>query len=199
MAYQESKSIGRTFHDLAVREVVEQRGLRRAIAVLAFVVATSLAAQVAVPLPWTEVPMTLQPMLVILAGAVLGPWLGATAMALYLSVGMLGAPVFAMGGAGVAWLMGPTGGYLIAYPAAAFLVGLIARGDAGWIRTALALTAGMAVIYLGGVSQLMLFTGQGPAEAAAVGVLPFVLADLNKVVLALVLAKKAGDTSLGDL
>jgi len=198
MAHQETKS-GRSVHDLAVMEVVEQRGLRRAIAVLTFVVVTSLAAQVAVPLPWTQVPMTLQPMLVILAGAVLGPWLGGTAMALYLSVGMLGLPVFAMGGAGVAWLMGPTGGYLIAYPAAAFLVGMIVKGDAGWIRTALALTAGMGVIYLGGVSQLMLLTGQGPAQALALGVVPFLLADLNKVVLALVLSKKASDTSLGRL
>src|SRR3954470_24244014 len=94
----------------------------RVIGIVGFAAAVAAASQIAIPLPFTPVPITLQPMLVILAGMMLGPVAGAASMLLYLAAGASGLPVFTpVGAPGVARLFGPTGGYLIAYPAAAFL------------------------------------------------------------------------------
>lgn len=188
-----------TFRELAVREVVSDRKIRLALGILAFVLATSFGAYVAIPLPGTAVPLTLQPLFIILAGAVLGPWGGAGAMATYLAVGLSGAPVFSFGGTGLPWLMGPTGGYLVAAPAAAFIAGLLAHGGVGRIRRFGGLALGIGVLYLGGVSQLLLLTGQGLTTVLAVGVIPFILGDLIKVALALLLLERLQSTSLGRI
>src|SRR5437773_6777101 len=87
---------------------------------------TGAAAQISVPLPFTPVPFTLQPMIVLIGGAVLGARLGMTSQVLYLAAGIAGLPVFAASPIlpqGVARLLGPTGGYLLAYPLAAFISG----------------------------------------------------------------------------
>lgn len=181
----------------AVREVVSDRRLRMALGILAFVLATSFGAYVAIPLPGTAVPLTLQPLFIILSGAILGPWGGATAMASYLALGLWGAPVFSFGGAGIPWLLGPTGGYLVAAPAAAFLVGTLSRGGGGRLRKGLALGVGILTLYLGGASQLLLLTGQDVSTVLALGVLPFLLGDLIKVFLALLLLERLQSTSLG--
>jgi len=167
---------------------------RRIIGIVGFVLATTVGAYVAVPLPWTPVPMTLQPLFVILAGALLGPWAGACSMAAYLAMGAAGAPVFSMGRSGLPWLMGLTGGYLIAYPAAAYLVGRVLHPHAeggrvrqvGKLRALLGLSLGIAAIYLGGVSQLAILTGQDFGAILATGVIPFLAGDAVKVLLALV-------------
>ena len=94
------------------------------IGIVGFAAAVAAASQIAIPLPGTPVPVTLQPMLVILAGMLLGPIAGATSMLLYLAAGATGLPVFTpMGAPGIARFFGPTGGYLIAYPVAAFVAG----------------------------------------------------------------------------
>jgi len=188
-----------TLRELAVREVVSDRRIRLGLGILAFALATAFGAYVAIPLPGTAVPLTLQPLFIILAGAVLGPWGGAAAMASYLALGLTGAPVFSFGGGGILWLLGPTGGYLIAAPAAAFLVGYTTRGNAGRVRRALGLSLGVAVLYLGGVVQLTLLSGQDLATVVAMGVLPFLLGDLIKVFLALLLLERLQSTSLGRL
>src|SRR5258707_5839683 len=98
----------------------------RALAILIAVGALALASQFALPLPGTPVPLTLQPFVVVLAGLLLGPLDAAGAMVAYLVLGALGAPVFApMGPPGVARLLSPTGGYLLAVP--------LAAGVAGWL------------------------------------------------------------------
>lgn len=186
-----------TLRTWAVHEVVSDRRIRTALGMLAFALATSFGAYVAVPLPWTSVPMTLQPLFVILAGAVLGSRAGAGAMAGYLAAGAMGAPVFSFGGAGLPWLMGPTGGYLLAMPAAAFVVGAVAGRDGGWFRLLAGLTLGMATIYLGGVSQLFLLTRQELGGLLAVGVLPFLAGDVTKILGAALLARSVRSTSLG--
>src|SRR5437868_462271 len=97
-----------------------------AIGIVGFAAAVAAASQVAIPLPWTPVPITLQPMLVILAGMFLGPVAGAASMALYLAAGAAGLPVFTpIGAPGAARFFGPTGGYLIAYPVAAYVAGIL--------------------------------------------------------------------------
>lgn len=185
-----------TLRELAVREVVSDRRIRLGLGILAFILATAFGAYVAIPLPGTAVPLTLQPLFIILAGAVLGPWGGAAAMASYLALGLSGAPIFSFGGGGILWLLGPTGGYLVAAPAAAFLVGYTTR-DSGRVRRALGLSLGVAVLYLGGVVQLLLLSGQDLATVMTMGVLPFLLGDLIKVFLALLLLERLQSTSLG--
>jgi biotin transport system substrate-specific component len=151
------------------------------LAAAALIVA--LAAQVAVPVPFSPVPMTLQGLAVLLVGGLFGSAIGAGGLVLYVVAGALGAPVFAPTGVpGLARLFGPTGGYLLAFPVAALVVGRIAeRGH--WGRCLLGALAGMVVIHLGGWAQLAALTG-GPERALELGVAPFILQDLLKVALA---------------
>src|SRR6266478_2965931 len=124
-------------------------GIRLGAVVLGAVL-VALAAQVAVPLPGTPVPLTLQPMAVLLVGGLLGAPLGALSMILYLAMGAAGLPVFTptVPLLGVARLFGPTGGYLLAYPVAAYAVGRLAGDGRRWARLAVAVLTGLALIHL---------------------------------------------------
>lgn len=173
---------------LAAREVVPSRPGRIAIAIGAFVVATALSAYVVVPVPWSPVPVTLQPLIVLLAGLLLGPRWGSAAMAAYVAVGAAGAPVFAGGGAGLPHLAGPTGGYLVAFPVAAAAAGLVAGSRSGGIvRASAGVVAGLLALYVGGVAQLAVVTGFGLERLLALGVAPFLAGDLVKAAIAVVL------------
>ena len=160
------------------------------IGIVGFAVALAAASQVAIPLPGTPVPITLQPLVVVLAGFWLGPVAGAASMVLYLAAGAAGLPVFAPTGVpGVARLLGPTGGYLLAYPAAAFASGwLLARAHGIGTRT-LAAAAGIALIYVGGAAQLAILTGS-LGRAFALGILPFVALDIVKALVAALTAPR---------
>jgi len=150
----------------------------------------ALASQLAVPLPGTPVPMTLQPLAVLLVGGLLGPVEGAAALLLYLALGAAGLPVFTPFGApGLARLLGPTGGYLLAFPVAAAVVGRFAARDAGWLRLLAGTLLGMVVIYAGGLAQLVALTGNARAAVAA-GTLPFVLGDGLKVLVAALVLRR---------
>ncbi len=163
--------------------------LRRTVAVLLGTALVALASQVAVPLPGTPVPMTLQPLAVLIVGGLLGNWLGAASLLLYLALGAAGLPVFTpVGLPGVLRLLGPTGGYLLAYPLAAYAVGRLA-GDGQQIgRVALAAFAGLVLIHLGGLAQLLVLTGS-LARAAQFGTVPFLLGDFVKLVLAVLILR----------
>ena len=113
-----------------VGDARESRVVLRAGAVLFVTALTALAAQISVPLPFTPVPFTLQPMVVLLGGAALGARLGAASQALYLLLGLAGLPVFAASPLlpqGAARLIGPTAGFLLSYPLAAFVAGWLAE------------------------------------------------------------------------
>ena len=156
---------------------------RRVLALLLGVAVVAIAAQIAIPLPGTPVPMTLQPLAVLLVGGMLGPRLGAGSLLVYLALGATGLPVFTPFGApGVARLFGPTGGYLLAYPIAAYAVGKLAGGRR-WIRVALAVLVGLALIHLGGLAQLLIIT-HSLHDAARLGTWPFLVGDLAKLVIA---------------
>jgi biotin transport system substrate-specific component len=158
--------------------------LRRVVAVLLGTALVTAAAQVSVPLPGTPVPLTLQPLAVLLAGGLLGPGLGTASLILYLTLGAVGMPVFApVGLPGIARLVGPTGGYLMAFPIAAFAVGRLAGDGRRLARLGVACLAGMALIYLGGLAQLLLLTGS-VGTAARFGTVPFIGGDLLKVAIA---------------
>jgi biotin transport system substrate-specific component len=164
----------------------------RAASVLFVAALTAAAAQVSVPLPWTPVPFTLQPMVVLLGAAVLGGRLGASAQVLYLLAGIAGLPVFAASPVlppGAARLLGPTAGFLLAFPVAALLTGWLAeRGFGRRLAGAVAaMLAGEAVIYAGGTLWLAYLLPAGPLgldQALAAAVYPLGAADLLKVVLA---------------
>ena len=169
------------------------RPIRMVIGAVVFAIATAVSAKVQVILPGTPVPFTFQPLVVLLAGALLGSRLGAASQVLYLAAGAIGIPAFAFGG-GAAYLLGPTGGYLLAYPLAAAMVGWLAAP--AFLRTVGAMLAGLGIIYAGGVSWLAALYGGG--AVLAMGLLPFVLADLVKVVVGAAVAKRlhAGSRSL---
>ncbi len=181
-------------HRIAGR--AESRSLGRAIScasVLFVAVLTAAAAQISVPLPFTAVPLTFQPMVVLLGGLALGSRLGLASQVLYLAAGIAGLPVFAASltlPPGALRLLGPTGGYLLAYPIAAFVVGYLAeRGfSRRYATSVLAMLAGLAIVYLCGATWLGLFARLGTQDAAigiqaaiVTGVIPFVLADLVKL------------------
>jgi biotin transport system substrate-specific component len=154
---------------------------------------TAAAAQMSVHLPFTPVPLTLQPMIVLVGSAALGPRLAASSQLLYLLLGVAGFPVFAASPIlpqGAARLLGPTAGFLFAYPIAAAVTGWLAeRGfDRRYLTSILAMLAGLATLFMGGVLWLAYFPQAGGADglrtALAAGLYPFVLPDLVKVCVA---------------
>ena len=155
-----------------------------AAGIVGFAAALAVASHVAIPLPGTPVPMTLQPLAVVLTGLWLGPVAGAASMILYLAAGAAGLPVFApIGPPGVARLLGPTGGYLWAYPLAAWVAGALGLRLTDFIGRCAAALAGIAMLHLGGAAQLAVITGS-LSQAALIGVLPFIPMDIVKAILA---------------
>jgi biotin transport system substrate-specific component len=169
----------------------EMRTAIRVASVLLLAAMTAAAAQVSVPLPFTPVPFTLQPMVVLLGGAVLGARLGMAAQVVYLLAGIAGLPVFAASAVlpqGVWRLLGPTGGYLMSYPFAAFLTGLLAENgfDRRYITSAFAMGAGLLVVFGCGVLWLAFFAhpAAGLDAALRTGLYPFMPADIFQVLVA---------------
>ena len=151
----------------------------------------ALSAQVAIPLPFSPVPVTAQTLAVLLTGALLGARRGGLCLLAYLIEGAAGLPVFAGGAGGIAHLLGPTGGYLWGFIAAAYVVGLLAerRWDRRMRTTLLAMLFGNAAIYALGLPWLASFVGID--RALLLGLYPFVPGDLLKLALAAVLLPSA--------
>ena len=156
--------------------------LAQLVLVLAGSALLAISAQIKIPL--YPVPVTGQTLVVLIIGMAYGSRLGAATLLAYLVEGGMGLPVFAGGGAGWATLAGPTGGYLIGFLVAAFLLGLLAeRGmGRGPVSTALAMIVGTALIYVFGVTHLSGFIGFEKAVAA--GLLPFLYGDALKLIVA---------------
>lgn len=165
--------------------------VRDVVLVVAFGTLMALFARISIPLPFTPVPITGQTFGVLLTGAVLGSRRGAAAMLVYLAEGIAGLPVFAFGLSGWAIITGPTGGYLLSYPLAAFAVGFLTeRGwDGTFIRSALAMLVGEVIIYLVGVPWLAHFIGMSSAITG--GLTPFIGGDLFKLALAALMVPSA--------
>ena len=167
-------------------------GAIRAAAVVFVAVLTAVAAQVSIPLPFTPVPFTLQPMVVLVGGAALGARLGMASQILYLAAGIAGLPVFATSAVlpqGFLRLLGPTGGFLMAYPFAAFVAGWLAeRGfDRRYITSVIAMAAGLTLVFAVGIAWLAWFATPAPvglSKALQLGLYPFVVVDILKILLA---------------
>ena len=164
----------------------------RVAAVLFVTALTAAAAQFSVPLPFTPVPFTLQPMIVLLGGAALGSRLGLSSQVLYLLAGIAGLPVFAASPVlpqGIGRLLGPTGGYLLSYPIAAFVAGWLAEHsfDRRYVTSLAAMACGLAIVFACGVAWLAWFaqpSALGLSAALRTGLFPFLPADIIKIVLA---------------
>ena len=179
-----------------VRELAARGDSRRLIQIASVIfvtVLTAAAAQISFPLPFTQVPFTFQPMVVLLGGLVLGSRLGCASQVLYLMAGLIGLPVFAASATlppGPLRLLGPTGGYLMAYPLAAFVTGYLAeRGfDKRYLTSVAAMVAGLFVVYAIGLLWLA-FLARTVSGSAAIGfsaalmtgAVPFLLPDLIKI------------------
>lgn len=167
----------------------EQTASEKAVRQTAIVVAASLfvalCARLSLPLPFTPVPLTLANFGVLVVGVVLGSKRGFAALALYLAQGAAGLPVFSPAGpGGIAQLLGPTGGYLLAYPVAAFVGGWIAERGAGKFgQLVMAALAAEVVVFAGGVGWLMVLT-RGTEQAMTFGLYPFVFAEVIKIMAA---------------
>jgi biotin transport system substrate-specific component len=180
-----------TFVDaITTRTNANFRVAERIGAVVFITALTAMAAQISIPLPFTPVPFTFQPMVVLVGAAALGSRLGAASQILYLAIGIAGLPVFALSPAlpqGAARLLGPTGGYLMSYPFAAFLTGWLAeRGfDRRYLTAFIAMLCGLVVVFTGGVSWLMIGASHlGFSAALAAGFYPFVVPDFAKLLVA---------------
>jgi biotin transport system substrate-specific component len=168
--------------------------LRRAIAVALGALLVALSAQVEIPLSFSPIPVTLQGLAVVLVGLLLGPRLGAAALISYLTMGIAGLPVFSGASFGFIKIIGPTGGYLLAFPLGAWVAGFFAENSTPMMAPArylLGALAGMIVIHLGGWSWLAIAT-HDPRTAFNYGVAPFALIDVTKAVLAAGLALGLG-------
>ncbi len=179
--------MGARLHVPAALAPARGRMLRRAFGVALGAAVVAASAQVVVPVPFSPVPMTLQPLAVLAVGGLLGATGGASALALYLALGLLGVPVFAGGGAGLVHVLGPTGGYLLAFPAAAAVTGAVAvpgaDGRTSLLRALAGCTLGLVLIHMGGLAQLAAL-GLDLSSAFRVGFVPFFTGDLLKVGLA---------------
>ena len=153
--------------------------------IVGFAVLTAVGAQVEIPhLP---VPYTLQTLVVLLAGGFLGSRKAALSMALYLVLGVAGLPMFSGAGFGVARVLGPTGGYLLAFPIAAAVVGVIVGQRSRLWRTTLAMIAGLLVVFFLGTVQLYAVLLHSWPAAFQSGFLVFSMGDLVKLVAAVLL------------
>ena len=169
--------------------------VRRSLAILASAIVVGLAAQVAIPVPGTEVPLTMQLPAVLLVGALLGPRLGAASLIVYIMLGAAGVPVFSpIGPPGVERLLGPTGGYLLAFPFAAAVVGRVVTDGTDIGRLALGLLLGTLVIHAGGIIQLVVLAGNLSAAASVMSA-PFLLSTLLKLIVAGLLAWRFTNTT----
>ncbi len=172
---------------------VERKKLRGMLLAAMFAALTAAVSVIRIPIGFTPVPLTLQTVMVLVSGALLGPGLGALSQALYVLVGAVGMPVFSGGTAGFGVLLGPTGGYLVGFIAAAFVVGKISRlrEKPGFLHSVAAMVAGTLTIYAFGVSWAVLSTGLPLGEILVGWVLPFIAGDAVKMLIAAFVAYKA--------
>jgi biotin transport system substrate-specific component len=149
----------------------------------------ALCARVTVPLPFTPVPLTLQNFGVLAVGLLLGSRRGFAALTLYLAEGAFGLPVFSMG-AGIAYLLGPTGGFLIAYPLVAFIAGYIyEHSSRRFVWAAFSAMVAEVVLFAGGLSWLAVLT-HSVSLAIRFGLYWFVFAEVIKILMAAAVAAR---------
>ena len=162
--------------------------LKRMVYAALMAALTAAGAYIAIPIG--PVPIVLQNLFIMLAGLLLGGRWGLISVAVYLLAGAVGLPVFAGGAGGLGKFVGPTGGYLLGFAAAAYLIGLISESGRGRVVVdVLAMVAGTLIIYVFGVTWLKVVTGMSFSKAITVGMLPFLIGDALKIAAAIPIAR----------
>jgi biotin transport system substrate-specific component len=185
---------GDNMHSLSIdlftkKEIVNNRTAVAAIGVVAFALLTWIGAYIYIPLGFTPVPITLQTFFVFLSGAILGKKLGPLSQASYLIMGTVGLPIFTAGGFGVLYLLGPTGGYILGFIAASYIIGLMLKGKSSVSAIITAFAFGAFTIYACGTGWLVFGLGIGIKQALFLGVLPFMSGCLLKIIIATIITK----------
>ncbi len=157
----------------------------KALSVSVFIVLMALGAYVRIPLPFTPVPVTLQTLFIMLAAVCLGRGLAGLSQLGYLLLGCLGMPVFAGAASGISHLTGVTGGYLIGFVLAAYIIGLLMKLRDGLLWTAFSFLSGFFVLYLSGTLWLKVSMNVTFQEAFSLGVVPFMPGGCVKIIAAL--------------
>ncbi|HDD60900.1 MAG: biotin transporter BioY [Chloroflexota bacterium] len=171
--------------------LIPERSLSNRVVNIAIIMGTSwivaISAQITINLPFSPVPITGQTLAVLLAGLFLGKNLGAASIAAYLAQGAAGLPFFAGGKYGLATLFGPTGGYLFGFLAAAYIVGMLSelRYQRSLFQASSTIIVGNVIIYIFGLVWLARFVGE--SQVLQVGLYPFLIGDLLKILLGIVL------------
>lgn len=154
------------------------------------IMASLMAVGAYIAIPVGPVPIVLQNLFVLLAGLLLGGRWGVISVAVYLLAGAVGLPVFAGGTGGIGKFVGPTGGYLVGFLAAVYIVGSISeKGGSRVVFDVIGMIMGTAIIYVFGVSWLKVATGMSIAKACAVGMFPFLPGDCLKIAAAIPIAR----------
>lgn len=171
--------------------LIQERSVPNRVVNIAIIIGTSwiiaISAQITINIPFSPVPITAQTLAVLLAGLFLGKNLGAASIAAYLAQGAAGLPVFAGGKSGLAALFGPTGGYLFGFLAAAYIVGMLSelRYQRSLFQASSTLVVGNVIIYIFGLVWLARFVGE--SQVLQLGLYPFLIGDLLKILLGIVL------------
>jgi len=174
------------------REFVLNRITCAVIGVVSLIALTVAGAYMRIPLPFSPVPITLQTFFVLLAGALLGKKLGSLSQAGYLFIGIFGLPVFTGGLYGFARLFGPTGGYLIGFVLASYVIGKLlgSDDDAPFVKIVAAMLVGLAILFTTGTVQLAFVMHISLEKAVALGVLPFIPGDIIKLLAAATISQR---------
>ncbi|MDI6766834.1 MAG: biotin transporter BioY [Bacteroidota bacterium] len=168
--------------------IENQNVVTQALWATAFAILTGIGAQIEIP--HHPVPYTLQTFFVLLAGAVLGKRNGAISMAMYLTAGIMGAPIFSNFGFGIAKIIGPTGGYLMSFPIAAFVVGYLLQQRSNIVWSFVSMFIGLFVIFSLGTLHLNLVYFHNWSESIASGFLIFSWWDGVKLIAAAAIANQ---------
>lgn len=163
--------------------------LRMMVFASLFAALTAAGAYIQIPVPFSPVPVTLQVFFVLLAGSMLKSKWGGLSMIVYTLLGIAGLPVFAGGTSGMGVLLGPTGGYIIGFILAAYIIGKLSEkvesvDKPSFFVNALNMITGVLVIYACGFIQLMLVAEVGPGTAFTLGVIPFLPGEIIKTAVA---------------
>jgi len=158
-----------------------------------FVTFTSICSQISIPLPFTPIPINLAMISVFMSGYILGSAKGALSQVVYILLGCIGVPVFANFHSGVGIIVGQTGGYIIGYIAASFIVGLFAKDNRHIAIIGLSMMFGLLACYFLGTMWFIILTKTKIFETLLICVIPFLLGDVLKIILSIFLLRRIKD------
>ncbi|MDD4330900.1 MAG: biotin transporter BioY [Methanosarcinaceae archaeon] len=171
---------------------IESSKLKKMVFASLFAALIAAGAYIKIPLPFSPVPITIQVFFVFLAGALLKSKWGSLSVLVYILLGIAGLPVFSGGASGIGLLFGPTGGYILGFGLAAFIIGFLSEksGKSGFFSNFLFMSVGLCLIYACGLAQLAFVAKFRLLQSLSLGLLPFLPGDLLKLTAAAYIASR---------